>query len=353
MTLTTTKKGSVENESKKPEEESKARMNAIRKALNNAVVKLGVEDPVKAELESAIANETLNPNGGTFEVKLKDGKTYTLTYTGAEVKVETKEATDSNVPGKKPEDITDVMDNNVTGTAYVTGSKITYLHGEKYETTGMGELGIGADFTTAPADAVPGSVTTDTSGRITSYKDTAGNIHSFEYDDNVALDDLKPEERTELDKAATKNGWDTEIKNATLTRVKWTVKSPDTETEKTTPIENGETVKLSKNEWSRNDGNDGTFDFTDLKPNGTTYTGMTLENPDAVGTKTYKKTDKDGTVTIITVTTRQLSKDEIQAKFNENMAQANTPWMLTIIPLPTREKMARPTRQATMIRQRS
>ena len=317
VTLTTTEKGSVENESTRPEEESKAKMNAIRKALNNAVVKLGVEDPVKAELESAIANETLNPNGGTFEVKLKDGKTYTLTYTGAEVKVETKEATDSNVPGKKPEDITDVMDNNVTGTAYVTGSKITYLHGEKYETTGMGELGIGADFTTAPADAVPGSVTTDTSGRITSYKDTAGNIHSFEYDDNVALDDLKPEERTELDKAATKNGWDTEIKNATLTRVKWTVKSPDTETEKTTPIENGETVKLSKNEWSRNDGNDGTFDFTDLKPNGTTYTGMTLENPDAVGTKTYKKTDKDGTVTIITVTTRQLSKDEIQAKFNE------------------------------------
>lgn len=317
VTLKTTEKGSVENESTRPEEESKAKMNAIRKALNNAVVKLGVEDPVKAELESAIANETLNPNGGTFEVKLKDGKTYTLTYTGAEVKVETKEATDSNVPGKKPEDITDVMDNNVTGTAYVTGSKITYLHGEKYETTGMGELGIGADFTTAPADAVPGSVTTDTSGRITSYKDTAGNIHSFEYDDNVALDDLKPEERTELDKAATKNGWDTEIKNATLTRVKWTVKSPDTETEKTTPIENGETVKLSKNEWSRNDGNDGTFDFTDLKPNGTTYTGMTLENPDAVGTKTYKKTDKDGTVTIITVTTRQLSKDEIQAKFNE------------------------------------
>lgn len=317
VTLKTTEKGSVENESTRPEEESKAKMNAIRKALNNAVVKLGVEDPVKAELESAIANETLNPNGGTFEVKLKDGKTYTLTYTGAEVKVETKEATDSNVPGKKPEDITDVMDNNVTGTAYVTGSKITYLHGEKYETTGMGELGIGADFTTAPADAVPGSVTTDTSGRITSYKDTAGNIHSFEYDDNVALDDLKPEERTELDKAATKNDWDTEIKNATLTRVKWTVKSPDTETEKTTPIENGETVKLSKNEWSRNDGNDGTFDFTDLKPNGTTYTGMTLENPDAVGTKTYKKTDKDGTVTIITVTTRQLSKDEIQAKFNE------------------------------------
>ena len=39
VTLTTTEKGSVENESKKPEEESKARMNAIRDALNNAVVR--------------------------------------------------------------------------------------------------------------------------------------------------------------------------------------------------------------------------------------------------------------------------------------------------------------------------
>ena len=126
VTLTTTKKGSVENESTRPAEESKAEMNAIRKALNNAVREMGIEDPVKAELESAIANATLNPNGGTFEVKLKDGKTYTLTYTGAEVKVETKEATDSNVPGKNPEDITDVMDNTVTGTAYVTSGTISW-----------------------------------------------------------------------------------------------------------------------------------------------------------------------------------------------------------------------------------
>lgn len=321
VTLTTTENGEKGTAGEKNATE-KAKKDAIRKALTTAVDQLGIEDPATAsQLKAKISGLTFTQeqldNGGTFKVKLDDGKTYILTYSAAGATVTSTPTEDKTGTGKKPEDIIDVKDNTVTGTAYVTGSKITYLHGEKYETTGMGELGIGADFTTAPADAVPGSVTTDTSGRITSYKDTAGNIHSFEYDDNVALDDLKPEERTELDKAATKNGWDTEIKNATLTRVKWTVKSPDTETEKTTPIENGETVKLSKNEWSRNDGNDGTFDFTDLKPNGTTYTGMTLENPDAVGTKTYKKTDKDGTVTIITVTTRQLSKDEIQAKFNE------------------------------------
>lgn len=320
VTLTTTEKGEKETAGEQIATE-KAKKDAIRDALTIAVGKLDVDEATASQLKAKISGLTFTQEqldkGDTFTAEI-GGKTYTLTYSAAGATVTASTPTeDKTGTGKKPEDIVDVKENTVKGTAYVTGSKITYLHGEKYETTGMGELGIGADFTTAPADAVPGSVTTDTSGRITSYKDTAGNIHSFEYDDNVALDDLKPEERTELDKAATKNGWDTEIKNATLTRVKWTVKSPDTETEKTTPIENGETVKLSKNEWSRNDGNDGTFDFTDLKPNGTTYTGMTLENPDAVGTKTYKKTDKDGTVTIITVTTRQLSKDEIQAKFNE------------------------------------
>ena len=321
VTLTTTEKGSVENESKKPEEESKAKMNAIRKALNNAVGEMGVEDPVKAKLTSAIANATLDPNGGTFTAEI-DGKTYTLTYSAAGAEVTETKPTDATDTGKKPEDIIDVKENTVKGTAYVTGSKITYLHGEKYETTGMGELGIGADFTTAPADAVPGSVTTDTSGRITSYKDTAGNIHSFEYDDNVALDDLKPEERTELDKAATKNGWDTEIKNATLTRVKWTVKSPDTETPQTTPIEKGETVDIvNENKWSQTD-NNGTFDFTHGE---TTYTGMKLESTSKDGkTRTYKKTEANGTVTIITVTTQQLDiKAQFDKKFGEGKYEIN------------------------------
>lgn len=311
VTLTTTEKGSVENESKKPEEESKARMNAIRDALNNAVGEMGVEDPVKAKLTSAIANATLDPNGGTFKEEI-DGKIYILTYTGAEVKVETKEATNPDVSGKDPENITDVKDNTVTGTAYVTGSKITYLHGEKYETTGMGGLGIGADFKTAPPDAVPGSIQTDpNTGRITSYKDKQGNTHSFTYEENVTLDKLSPEEKAALEAAAKQKqpDWDTEIKEATLTRVKWTVKAPDTEIPQTTPIENGETVDLSKNEWSRKDGNDGTFDFTHGE---TTYEGMTLGED---GT-TYKKTDEDGTVTIITVTTRQLTEDEIKAKFD-------------------------------------
>ncbi len=314
VTLTTTKNGSVENESKKPEEESKAKMNAIRKALNNAVGEMGVEDPVKAKLTSAIANATLDPNGGTFTAEI-DGKTYTLTYTGADVRIETKDATNPDVSGKAPENITDVKDNTVTGTAYVTGSKITYLDGGKYETTGMGTLGIGADFKAAPAGAT--EVETDESGRITSYKDAQGNTHSFEYT-SVDLNALTPEERAKLEAAAKKDGWNTENLTASLTQVKWKVESPRTETQQTTPIENGTPVDLSKKEWSSQDGNNGTVDFTH---SGTTYAGMKLESTAADGTKTYKKTDDKGTVTIITVTTRQLTEEEIKAREEEIKAQ--------------------------------
>lgn len=309
VTLTTTEKGSVENESKKPEEESKARMNAIRDALNNAVGEMGVEDPVKAKLTSAIANATLDPNGGTFKEEI-DGKIYILTYTGAEVKVETKDAANPDVSGKAPENITDVKDNTVTGTAYVTGSTITYQDGAEYKTTGAGTLGIGADFKAAPAGAT--EVETDESGRITSYKDAQGNTHSFEYT-SVDLNALTPEERAKLEAAAKKDGWNTENLTASLTQVKWKVESPRTETQQTTPIENGTPVDLSKKEWSSQDGNNGTVDFTH---SGTTYAGMKLESTAADGTKTYKKTDDKGTVTIITVTTRQLTEEEIKAQFD-------------------------------------
>ena len=314
VTLTTTEKGSVENESKKPEEESKAKMNAIRKALNNAVGEMGVEDPVKAKLTSAIANATLDPNGGTFTAEI-DGKTYTLTYTGADVRIETNDAANPDVSGKDPENITDVKDNTVTGTAYVTGSTITYQDGAEYKTTGAGTLGIGADFKAAPAGAT--EVETDESGRITSYKDAQGNTHSFEYT-SVDLNALTPEERAKLEAAAKKDGWNTENLTASLTQVKWKVESPRTETQQTTPIENGTPVDLSKKEWSSQDGNNGTVDFTH---SGTTYAGMKLESTAADGTKTYKKTDDKGTVTIITVTTRQLTEEEIKAREEEIKAQ--------------------------------
>ena len=299
----TTKDTTIEAPGKETAE-NEAKMNAANDAVKNALMQMGLNE---TEALEALNVGTLNTADHTFTATYK-GKNYTLNYTAPTTSEDPSKVTDlPNEPGKT----TDTKEHTVTGTAYVTGSTITYQAGAEYKTTGVDTLGMGADFKTAPKDAVPESIQWDTAGRIAGYTDTKGNTHTFEYDDNVTLDKLSPEEKAALEAAAKQKqpDWDTEIKEATLTRVKWTVKAPDTEIPQTTPIENGETVDLSKNEWSRKDGNDGTFDFTHGE---TTYEGMTLGED---GT-TYKKTDEDGTVTIITVTTRQLTEDEIKAKFD-------------------------------------
>ena len=325
VTLTTTENGKTETAGEQTATEN-AKRAAIQNALTNAVEQLDVDNDTKAKLKDKINPDELNLNGGTFEVPLEDGKTYTLTYSAAGAEVtETKKAENSNVTGKDPKDIVDVKDNTVTGTAYVTGSKITYLDSGKYETTGMGTLGIGEHFTTAPEGAT--EVKTDpNTGRITSYKDKDGKTYRFTYEDGVDLNDLDDAEKAALNDAAKRGDWNPEILTASLTRVSWTVMSPETTEPKTTPIENGTPVDLSEKTWSSQNGNNETVDFT--THDNTTYAGMTLESTaedDKTKTKTetYKKTDTDGTVTIITVTTRQLGEEEIKAKFGSNFISLN------------------------------
>ena len=314
VTLTTTENGKTETAGEQTATEN-AKRDAIRAALTNAVEQLDVDNDTKAKLKDKINPDELNLNGGTFEVKLEDGKTtYTLTYSAAEAKVtKIEKAEDSKVPGKDPKDITDVKDNTVTGTAYVTGSTIIWKGEDQNYDTGAGTLGIGADFKTAPEGAT--AVERDGLDRITSYKDAQGNTHSFKYKDGVDLNDLTPEEKTALEAAANQPGWTTENLTASLTRVRWEVVSPERKEPKTEDIVGASPIELVKdnNNWSQTD-NNGKFDFTH---SGTTYTGMTLESKSEDGkTKTYKKTDTDGTVTIITVTTQQLGEEEIKAKFD-------------------------------------
>ena len=322
VTLTTTEKGDPGTAGEQIATE-KAKKDAIRSALTKAVDQLGIEDPATAsQLKAKISGLTFTQEqldkGGTFTTEKIGGKIYILTYTGADVKVETEKAEDSNVSGKDPKDITDVYDNTVTGTAYVTGSKITWKVEDQNYDTGTGELGIGADFKNAPEGAT--EVKRDNFDRITSYQDKDGNTHSFTYKDDVKLNDLTPEEQAALNKAAKQEGWTTENLTASLTRVSWTVMSPETTEPKTTPIENGTPVDLSEKTWSSQNGNNETVDFTH---NNTTYTGMTLESTAEDGTRTYKKTDTDKTVTIITVTTRELTEQEIRAKFAEAFGEGN------------------------------
>ena len=332
LTYTVTLKTTTEGEKGTAGEQNAtgdARRDATRDALTKAVDALGVDTATASQLKAKISDlkftqEQLD-KGDTFEVTLEDGKKYTLTYSaaGAEVTASTP-TTDKTDTGKKPEDIDDVYNNTVTGTAYVTGSKITYLHGEKYETTGMGGLGIGENFNTKPEGAT--EVKTDpNTGRITSYKDKDGKTYRFTYED-VELNDLDDAEKAALNDAAKRGDWNPEILTASLTRVKWTIMSPETTEPKTTPIENGTPVDLSEKTWSSQNGNNETVDFT--THDNKTYAGMTLVNTaedDKTKTKTetYKKTEANGTVTIITVTTRQLGKEEIKAKFGSNFISLN------------------------------
>lgn len=304
-----------------PAETAAACYSRFESVVEGALGQLGIEDPATAsQLKAKISGLTFTQeqldNGGTFTTEEIGGKIYTLTYSaaGAEVTASTP-TTDKSDTGKKPEDIIDVKENTVTGTAYVTGSKITYLDSGKYETTGMGTLGIGEHFSTTPEGAT--EVKTDpNTGRITSYKDKDGKTYRFTYED-VELNDLDDAEKAALNDAAKRGDWNPEILTASLTRVSWTVMSPETTEPKTTPIENGTPVDLSEKTWSSQNGNNETVDFTH---DNTTYTGMKLEN-ESGNVKTYKKTDDKGTVTIITVTTRELTEEEIRAKFDKKFGE--------------------------------
>ena len=324
VTLTTTKNGEKETAGEQDATE-KAKKDAIQNALTNAVERLDVDNDTKAKLKDKINPDELNLNGGTFEVKLEDGKTYTLTYSAAGAEVtKIEDATKPDVPGKNPEDIDDVKNHTVTGTAYVTGSTIIWKGEDQNYDTGAGTLGIGADFTTAPEGATDVKRDPNT-GRITSYKDKQGNIHSFTYEENVDLSALNDAEKAALNDAANKPGWTTKNLTASLTRVKWTIMSPETKTE---DIQNGTQVDLSEKTWRSQEGNNGTVDFTDFTHDNKTYAGMTLESKaedskTKTKTETYKKTEANGTVTIITVTTRQLGEEEIKAKFGSNFISLN------------------------------
>ena len=97
---------------------------------------MGIEDAatasqLKAKISDLKFTQEQLDKGDTFTAEI-GGKTYTLTYSAAGAEVTETKPTDATDTGKKPEDIIDVKENTVKGTAYVTGSKINYLHGEKY-----------------------------------------------------------------------------------------------------------------------------------------------------------------------------------------------------------------------------
>lgn len=202
VTLTTTEKGEKETAGEQIATE-KAKRDAIRSALTNAVDKLGIEDAATAsQLKAKISDlkftkEQLD-NGDTFEVTLEDGKKYILTYSaaGAEVTASTP-TTDKTDTGKKPEDITDVYDNTVTGTAYVTSGTISWTaenqKGEYTLTTGD------ASEFTPPEGAVPEYKDGKLTGYTLTSKDNDGNTVTTTYTPTYSdASGMTDEQRKEL-----------------------------------------------------------------------------------------------------------------------------------------------------------
>lgn len=124
-----TKTGEAETIGSKEEAENAAKTEATKAALTKALVKMGLsETDAKAAVEENAGQ--INTNGGDF-VYVKDGKTYTLYYKGAEVSPEVSTPADKDqVPNKDPDEIDNVKNNVVSGSTYVTTGTISWENSE-------------------------------------------------------------------------------------------------------------------------------------------------------------------------------------------------------------------------------
>ena len=252
VTLKTTEKGEKETAGEQIATE-KAKKDAIRSALTKAVDKLGIEDAatasqLKAKISGLNFTQKQLDNGDTFKVKLDDGKTYILTYSAAGATVTASTPTeDKTDTGKKPEDITDVYDNTVTGKAYVTSGTISWTEkGQKGEYTAtVGDASVLNVPDKAEKIYVNGQFTgykltsTDNEGNTvtTTYTITYGNTSGMSPDELNRLAEQNLMEKTgckTLEELAAAGYTNIRFDNAST--VTWTV-TQTTQKKTTTPTE--------------------------------------------------------------------------------------------------------------------
>lgn len=283
-----------------------AKLEAIRKALKEAAksANINTEDlRFQAELD-----KILKAKDGTFVYMDSNGHKFTFNYTvDATVTTDSKKADDTTVPGKNPDDIKDVKDNTVTGTAYVTSGSESWSQTETI--AGSGSI-LGNDYTKLPTGVAEDQVereNNDPNGRIT--KITIGNdVYTFEYDDNATLTD---EERAKLVQDAAAKGLTLDIENLTLTSVKWTKKTTTTTTD--TKSDSNKTGSVSEKDNTivevKSTDKDGKENISyTITVGDKTYEGFT-KSADGM---TYTKIEGKKTTTI-TVTTDTLEDDDIKA----------------------------------------
>ena len=193
-----TKKDKAETIGSKEEAENTAKTEATKAALTRALVEMGLTEE---QAEAAVAENAgqINTNGGDF-VYMKDGKTYTLHYKGAEVSPEVSTPADKDkVPDKDPNEIDNVQNNVVNGSTYVTTGTISW---EKTGAATNGKHTAGSPFTVPEGFAPESSKTEDGVTTTTYVKETrAGNTVTRETyvvtERDVTLD-LTDEQKEEL-----------------------------------------------------------------------------------------------------------------------------------------------------------
>ena len=282
VTLKTTTEGEKGTAGEQTATEN-AKRDAIRDALTKAVDKLGIEDTataaqLKAKISDLKFTQEQLDNGGTFTAEI-GGKTYTLTYSDAGATVTASTPTeDKTDTGKKPEDIVDVKENTVKGTAYVTSGTISWTaEGQKGEYTAtVGDASVLNVPDGAEKIYVNGQFTgykltsTDNDGNTvtTTYTITYGNTSSMSPDELNRLAEQNLMEKTgckTLEELAAAGYTNIRFDNAST--VTWTV--TQTTQKKTTNTEtlNNKTLTFEgdKNWTIAEDGNTLTYD-------GQTYT---------------------------------------------------------------------------------
>ena len=314
VSVTETTKDTTIEAPDKEKVENKVKDEAIRDALYKAACDMTTDKTVRAELKTQIDAGTFDRDkGGTFTA-IAGGKTYTLTYTGAEIKVETKDATDTNVPGKKPEDITDVKDNTVTGSALVTNGKVSWT-----DTTGTGEYSevtgnAGTGIPTLPEGAVGkyeqgrlvgfDVVTTDKDGHkvTTTYTITYSTLTLTDAEkEALAWDALLKEHPGKTKEDLMAEGYKNVRFEGDVTKAEWTVTKKTEGTDVTTEPLNRHLVA----EGSVNFNYKFSEDKTTLTVDGVEYT----KGADGKYTRTEKVGNKTTTYTV-TVNEEELKDDD-------------------------------------------
>ena len=317
VTLTTTENGEKGTAGEKNATE-KAKKDAIRKALTTAVDQLGIEDPATAsQLKAKISGLTFTQeqldNGGTFTTEEIGGKIYTLTYSAAGAEVTASTPTTEKPDISNPENVKDVKDHTVTGTAYVTSGTIRWT-----------ETGKEGEYTATVGDA---SVLTPPEGATPEYKDgrlTGYTVTSEDADGNTVTttytitygntSSMSPEELNRLAEQALmkEKGFSTleDLKAAGYTNIRfdnastvtWTVtQTTQKKTDKTDKLD--ETIRY-----------DGDKDWTIAEDGSTlTYGDDVYKMKDGKFTLTVTEGDKKVTYTATEQEEKELSPEDAKA----------------------------------------